>query len=100
LLLATAGCETLDGLLAGMSKSAGPDFVPIEDRPVQDPIDGNTFTLASDEQTVIGEPQIVLAGTEDTFSDLARTYGLGCRARAHRCSCQRNTCCRMRRSEA
>ena len=76
-MLATAGCETLDGLLAGMGKSAGPDFVAIKDRPVQAPIDGNTFTLASDEQTVIGEPQIVLAGAEDTFSDLARTYGLG-----------------------
>lgn len=77
LLFVTAGCETLDGFLAGMGKSAGPDFVPIEDRPVQDPIDGNTFTLASDEQTVIGKPQIVLAGPEDTFSDLARSYGLG-----------------------
>jgi len=76
-MFAITGCETLDGLLAGMGKSAGPDFVPIEDRPVHDPIDGNTFTLATDEQTVIGEPQIVLADAEDTFSDLARTYGLG-----------------------
>ena len=42
-----------------------------------DPIDGNTFLLTSEEQTVIGEPQIVLAGATDTFSDLARTYGLG-----------------------
>ncbi len=77
LLLTTAGCETLDGFLAGMNKSAGPDVVPTEDRPVLDPIDGNIFTLASDEQTVIGEPQIVFAGATDTFSDLARTYGLG-----------------------
>lgn len=74
-IFAISGCETLDGLLAG--RGAGPDFVPIEDRPVHDPIDGNTFTLATHEQTVIGEPQIVLAGAEDTFSDLARTYGLG-----------------------
>ena len=51
--------------------------MPIEERPVLDPIDGNTFTLTSAKQTVIGEPQIVFAGAEDTLSDLARTYGLG-----------------------
>jgi L,D-transpeptidase ErfK/SrfK len=76
-LLTLAGCETLDGFMAGMGKSSGPDVVPIENRPVQDPIDGNAFTLISDEQTVVGEPQIVFAGPDDTFSDLARTYGLG-----------------------
>lgn len=76
-MLATAGCETFDALLAGISKGTEPDVVPIIDRPVQDPIDGNAFTLTSEEQTVIGVPQIVLAGAEDTFSDLARTYGLG-----------------------
>jgi L,D-transpeptidase ErfK/SrfK len=72
-----AGCESLDGFIAGMGKGPGHEAVPIENRPVHDPIDGNTFVLMSDEQTVIGEPQIVLAGPEDTFSDLARTYGLG-----------------------
>jgi len=72
-----AGCETFDGFMSGASKRSGPDVVPIEDRPVVDPIDGNSFVLTSDEQTVIGEPQIVLAGPDDTFSDLARTYGLG-----------------------
>jgi len=77
LMLATAGCESIDGFLAGMKKGSGHSMVPIDERPVQDPIDGNTFILNSDEQTVIGEPQIVLAGSEDTFSDLARTYGLG-----------------------
>ncbi len=71
------GCETFDSFIAGMGKNSKLDVVPIEDRPVQDPIDGNSFALMSDEQTVIGEPQIVLAGPDDTFSDLARTYGLG-----------------------
>jgi len=75
-LLSVAGCETLVGV-AGWGESPGEEVVPIEDRPVQEPIDGNTFTLTSDEQHVIGEPQIVFAGSEDTFSDLARTYGLG-----------------------
>ena len=46
----------------------------IEDRPVHEPIDSNTFTLMSDEQTVVGEPQIVFAGPDDTFSDLANEY--------------------------
>jgi L,D-transpeptidase ErfK/SrfK len=72
-----AGCETLDGFIAGLGKTSGEEVVPIEDRPVQDPIDSNTFTLTSGAQTVVGEPQIVLTGPEDTFSDLARTYGLG-----------------------
>ena len=76
-MLATAGCETLDGFMSGMKKHTGPDLVPLEDRPVYDPIDSNTFTLSSDEQTVVGELQIVFVGPEDTFSDLARTYGLG-----------------------
>lgn len=76
-MLTAAGCETFDGFLAGMNKSAGPEVVPIDDRPVQEPINGNIFILTSDEQTVVGEPQIVLAGAQDTFSDLARAYGLG-----------------------
>jgi L,D-transpeptidase ErfK/SrfK len=76
-MFAVAGCETLDNFLAGMSKSAEPDVIPIEDRPLQEPIDKNTFVLTSAEQTVIGQPQIVFPGVEDTFSDLARTYGLG-----------------------
>jgi L,D-transpeptidase ErfK/SrfK len=76
-LLAMAGCETLDSLVAGLGKSPAQEVVAIEDRPIHDPIDGNAFTLMSDEQTVVGEPQIVFAGPDDTFSDLARTYGLG-----------------------
>lgn len=77
-LLATSGCETLDGFMAGMKqRSAATDTVPLEERPIQEPIDANRFTLLADEQTVVGEPQIVFAGPDDTFSDLARTYGLG-----------------------
>lgn len=72
-----AGCQSLDSFVSGLGKSPGQDVVAIEDRPVHEPIDSNTFTLMSDEQTVVGEPQIVFAGPDDTFSDLARTYGLG-----------------------
>jgi L,D-transpeptidase ErfK/SrfK len=81
LILATTltltGCETLDGLMVDSSETPAPLVVPIGDRPVHDPIDSNAFTLISDEQTVVGEPQIVFAASDDTFSDLARTYGLG-----------------------
>ena len=76
-LLLSGGCETLDSFMAGLKKKPGPEFVALEDRPVVDPIDANTFTLTSDEQSVVGELQIVFAGPDDTFSDLARTYGLG-----------------------
>jgi L,D-transpeptidase ErfK/SrfK len=77
ILLTLGGCETFDGFIAGLEKSPQAETLAVEDRPVHEPIDSNTFTLTSEAQTVIGEPQIVLAGAEDTFSDLARTYGLG-----------------------
>lgn len=72
-----SGCETLDGFMAGFKKGPTVESVALQDRPKLDPIDANTFTLSSDSQTVVGEPQIVFAGPGDTFSDLARTYGLG-----------------------
>ncbi|MBT8077359.1 MAG: L,D-transpeptidase family protein [Gammaproteobacteria bacterium] len=46
-------------------------------RPELDPINRNYFALASPDQDVIGEPQLVRTGQRDTFSDLAREYGLG-----------------------
>ena len=77
-VLTMAGCETLDGFMAGLKeKKATTDLVPLEQRPVEEPIDANRFTLADAEQTVVGEPQIVFTTADDTFSDLARTYGLG-----------------------
>ena len=76
-LIASAGCETLDGFVAGLEKKPGSEAVAIGDRPVQAPLDANSFTLLSEDQSVIGEPQIVFTGPDDTFSDLARTYGLG-----------------------
>lgn len=72
-----SGCTTLQGLLAhkeGQEKSAVP---PLEQRPRLEPISRNRFVLESPNQTVIGQPQIVFVDAEDTFSDLARAYGLG-----------------------
>jgi L,D-transpeptidase ErfK/SrfK len=51
--------------------------VPLEERPVEEPISANHFVLDSDEQTVVGAPQVVYTTSNDTLSDLARTYGLG-----------------------
>ena len=76
-LLALGGCATLDDLWSSLGKDGSADAVPLDERPVQDPLNPNVFSLESPEQTVIGEPQVVFAREEDTLSDLARTYGLG-----------------------
>ncbi len=51
--------------------------IPLQDRARLEPISRNTFFLESVHQSVIGEPQIVFTRDTDTFSDLAREYGLG-----------------------
>ena len=76
-LLALGGCATLDDLWSSLGKGGSAGAVPLDERPVQDPLDPNVFALESADQSVIGEPQIVFARDEDTLSDLARTYGLG-----------------------
>ncbi|MGB5490623.1 MAG: L,D-transpeptidase family protein [Woeseiaceae bacterium] len=76
-ILAVGGCTTFDDFLAGLKKGGRADMVAFEDRPVVDPIAPNTFTLLDAEQTVVGEPQVVFMRENDTFSDLAREYGLG-----------------------
>jgi L,D-transpeptidase ErfK/SrfK len=76
-LLGLGGCATLDDLWSSTGKDAAADGVPLEDRPVVEPLDPNEFTLDAAGQTVVGEPEIVFATEADTLSDLARTYGLG-----------------------
>ncbi len=76
-LLALSGCATLDDFFAGIKKGRQADVVALEDRPVEDPIEPNAFVLTTDDQTVVGEPQVVFARADDTLSDLAREYGLG-----------------------
>lgn len=76
-LLLLTGCTTLQDFLARDSSGKEPALPPLEERPRLDPISRNDFVLESPEQTVIGEPQIVFVGADDTFSDLAREYGLG-----------------------
>ena len=51
--------------------------VPLEQRPVEEPLDANRFVLDSPQQNIIGAPQVVFTGATDTLSDFARGYGLG-----------------------
>jgi len=51
--------------------------VPLDQRPVEEPISANHFVLESAQQSVVGIPQVVFTRDSDTLADLARTYGLG-----------------------
>lgn len=72
-------CSALNEFMAPLSKSDArvAELPPPEARPRLEPISRNYFVLESPDQTVIGEPQIVFTKEENTFSDLAREYGLG-----------------------
>jgi len=77
-----SGCAAVKDFLAplGSAREPKPEEVvrtPIEEKPRLDPISRNYFELKSADQDVIGEVQIVFASEENTFSDLAREYGLG-----------------------
>ena len=75
-----AGCTTIRDFLAPLGSGSEPEaaaITPLEDRPRLDPISRNYFELASPDQAVVGEPQIVFTTEENTFPDLAREYGLG-----------------------
>jgi L,D-transpeptidase ErfK/SrfK len=79
LALQMGGCATFQDFL-DMGRYEGrtrPESVPLEKRPLLEPISRNYFVLESPDQTVVGEPQIVFTSETDTFSDLAREYGLG-----------------------
>lgn len=77
------GCTAFEEFLAPLGGSgSGPaepvvELPPPEERPRLAPIGRNHFVLESPDQDVIGEPQIVFTSAENTFSDLAREYGLG-----------------------
>ena len=75
--VALAGCTFLEDLYSGSPGDARPEPVPLEARPVEEPISRNYFVLETDTQSVIGTPQIVYTEAENTLSDLAREYGLG-----------------------
>ena len=71
-------CVAIQDFLAPLGdKPVVESAPPIVERPVLEPISRNYFVLESADQTVVGEPQLVLASNENTFSLLAREYGLG-----------------------
>ena len=76
--MAVGGCTAMQDFLAPLGSGSDRErleSVATEDR--LEPISRNFFTLQSAEQSVIGELQIVFTTEENTFSDLAREYGLG-----------------------
>ncbi len=79
LALQLSACSVIQDFLdvRDSSRSRRSQQMPIEKRPLQEPISRNHFVLESPEQTVVGELQIVFTKDTDTFSDLAREYGLG-----------------------
>jgi L,D-transpeptidase ErfK/SrfK len=75
--VALAGCTLLEDLYSGPSGDVRREAVPLEERPVEEPISRNYFVLETETQSVVGAPQIVYTDVENTLSDLAREYGLG-----------------------
>lgn len=75
--LLLSGCATVEDFLTTHLDRGEPALPPLQERPRLEPISRNVFVLDSLEQTVIGRPQIVFTGEADTFSYLAREYGLG-----------------------
>jgi len=76
-VLMLSGCTTFQGFLAPLGGEPAAALPPLEERPRLEPISRNYFVLESADQSVIGEPQIVFTKEENTFTDLAREYGLG-----------------------
>jgi len=74
-LLTLAGCAGFDSFMSSLG--GGSAMPPLESRPREAPIEAHVFELASPDQTIVGEPQVVFTRAEDTLSDLAREYGLG-----------------------
>lgn len=70
-------CSTFEGFKESWRSEPKQKLVPLAERPVEEPLHANDFMLESPAQSVVGAPQVVFAREQDTFSDLAREYGLG-----------------------
>ena len=75
--VALNGCTTIEDFFGSMRSQRSNGIARLHGRPVEEPIARNYFVLKSPEQSVIGAPQVVFTRRQDTFSDLAREYGLG-----------------------
>jgi L,D-transpeptidase ErfK/SrfK len=74
--LLLSGCATFEDFYNARMRD-GDSLPPLAERPRLDPISRNYFVLDSADRAVVGEPQIVFTTADDTFSALAREYGLG-----------------------
>ena len=71
-------CTAVQDFLAPLGSASDRERIkPVPKQERLEPISRNFFTLDSPDQSVIGDPQIVYTTEENTFSDLAREYGLG-----------------------
>lgn len=81
-LALSSGCAAVKDFLAPLGSPFDPKpeeaiQTPLDEKPRLEPIARNYFELESAEDAVIGEMQVVFTTEENTFSDLAREYGLG-----------------------
>lgn len=76
-LAGLGACGTFDGLLDNGARRTTTTTHQPAAMPVADPISRNFFILESPGQSVIGALQVVMIEEGNTFSDLAREYGLG-----------------------
>ena len=78
MIVLLGACTAVQDFLAPLGTASHRErikTVPKQER--LEPISRNLFTLESPDQSVVGELQIVYTTDENTFSDLAREYGLG-----------------------
>jgi L,D-transpeptidase ErfK/SrfK len=75
--ISVTGCSLLQDYFEPVEVESAQVAVPLEERTRLEPINRNYFVLESPEQSVVGEPQVIFTREENTFSDLAREYGLG-----------------------
>ena len=77
-LVVLSGCASLEDFFGTAPGKREPVVVvPLEQRPVEEPVSSNHFVLSSPQQSVVGVPQVVFTRGDDTLSDIARAYGLG-----------------------
>jgi L,D-transpeptidase ErfK/SrfK len=75
--ISVSGCTVFQDYFEPAAPEPVQSREPLEAQPRLDPINRNYFVIESPDQTVVGEPQVVFTRAENTFSDLAREYGLG-----------------------
>ncbi|MEM9209098.1 MAG: hypothetical protein AAGA61_07620, partial [Pseudomonadota bacterium] len=71
-MLLLSGCASLQDFMETRLPRAEAPRVPLAERVRLEPIDANVFELVSEDQQVIGAPQLVFTRPTDTLSQIAR----------------------------